>query len=334
MKYLFLFMLTILISNELLSLNQEPIQVPYSRVHSQFDSTLAKNEAIIKIQFSQIKEDTFTILHSIDGVDSKTKMKKGDNLYFKTTPGKHTFQFFYNGNFNEMYANIYVKEQYSDLWDVYFTKPVSIQPIPDFDKPIQVQPLKPVIYLYPQKEQKVFVNVKPVGEFTLTYPEIKNGWNVHAKPNGELSIDGEQYNYLFWESNQDYKVSYNKIQEGSVIKGDNTISFLEDALSRAGLNSKEKADFITFWAPRMMHNKYNFIHFEFNDDCNNYARLSIKPKPDNLYRLFMTWTPVSYKINIKQQDIVPVNRTGFTVIEWGGARIPWMEKCQAQINPK
>jgi len=258
------------------------------RISSHLDSTLSKKEAEIRIQFNEITLDTFTMLYSIDGIASKALMEKGSALYFKTTPGRHKFQFFFNGQFNEAYLNIKIKAQFSEVWNVMFTRPLMIIETPKRGRPNEIQPLKPIIYLYLEKEQRIFVNVKPVGDFTLTYPEINEGWNVLAKPSGELTINEQKYNYLFWESNQQYESPVFQALNGFIVNGNNIISFLEDKLTLAGLNSKEQADFITFWAPRMMHHKSLFIHFDFNETCNKYANLEIRPKPDNLYRIFMT----------------------------------------------
>lgn len=41
--------------------------------------------------------------------------------------------------------------------------------------------------------------------------------------------------------------------------------FLEGKLSLAGLNSKEQADFITCWGPRLATKEINFLRFKFNE---------------------------------------------------------------------
>ena len=42
--------------------------------------------------------------------------------------------------------------------------------------------LKPVIYLYPEQEEDVSVELDYVGDLTCTYPEYNGKWNVTAQP--------------------------------------------------------------------------------------------------------------------------------------------------------
>ena len=58
---------------------------------------------------------------------------------------------------------------------------------------------KPVIYLYPEQAQEVYVQLELDGEFTCTYPEYDNGWKVKAYPDGTLRDQdtGKEYNYLY-----------------------------------------------------------------------------------------------------------------------------------------
>ena len=336
MKIYFAIVYSILISSQILAQSEIENfnQKNYYLVESNLDTTLLKTEAVIRIRFDEITVNGSTILYSIDGAASQATINNGSLLYFKTTPGKHKFQFFYNGKFHEAYVKINIKAQHSEIWNVRFIRPVIKIDSPIKRKPHDIQPLKPVIYLYPQEETNVFVNVKPIGDFTLTYPEIGDGWNVSAKPNGDLSINGEKYNYLFWESNQRYDAPLFQASNGFIVKGSSIISFLEEKLNIAGLNSKEQADFITFWAPRMMHHESVYVHFDFNNDCDKYASLEIIPKPDFLYRIFMTWTPTNGLNSVKEQTIPKMKRKGFTVLEWGGAKIPSIEKNQAYESIK
>lgn len=59
---------------------------------------------------------------------------------------------------------------------------------------------KPVVYLYPETETDVYVNLDLDGALTCTYPKYKNGWRVKASSNGVLTDEnGTEYNYLYWE---------------------------------------------------------------------------------------------------------------------------------------
>ena len=49
--------------------------------------------------------------------------------------------------------------------------------------------------------------------------------------------------------------------------------------------------------------------------------LEINPKPDTLIRVLMIYKKLDDKIDIKEQELIQVNRNGYTVIEWGGTEI-------------
>ena len=60
---------------------------------------------------------------------------------------------------------------------------------------------KPVIYLYPEEETQVTVQLDYAGELTCTYPAYQDGWTVTASPDGTLTDNqGQTYNYLYWRA--------------------------------------------------------------------------------------------------------------------------------------
>ena len=71
---------------------------------------------------------------------------------------------------------------------------------PIIDKSVMAVPAKPVIYLYPETETQVTVELDFNGTLTSTYPAYANGWRVIARPDGTLTDDsGRAYYCLFWE---------------------------------------------------------------------------------------------------------------------------------------
>ena len=178
---------------------------------------------------------------------------------------------------------------------------------------------KPVIYLYPEKEEYITVKLNYNGELTCTYPEYNNGWNVIAKPDGTLINvnDNKEYSYLFWEGLSEHKWN---IDEGFVVKGEDTKEFLQDKLSFLGLSPKEYNEFIVYWLPRMQDNKYNLIHFS-KKEYEDLAKLTIEPEPDSILRVFMVYRPLEKYIEIKEQELDKLERIGFNVVEWGGTEI-------------
>ena len=177
---------------------------------------------------------------------------------------------------------------------------------------------KPVIYLYPEKEMEVKVQLDYDGKLVCTYPEYDNGWNVVAQPDGTLcDYSGKTYSYLFWEGNTHATYDFSK---GFVVKGAETAEFLEEKLSEIGLNPKETNEFIVYWLPRMQENKYNLITFQ-TKAYTDVAKLHITPEPDSILRVFMAYKELEEPIEIEKPAIAPFERKGFTVVEWGGTEV-------------
>ncbi|TYQ15730.1 UNVERIFIED_CONTAM: hypothetical protein Cloal_2215 [Acetivibrio alkalicellulosi] len=181
---------------------------------------------------------------------------------------------------------------------------------------------KPIIYLYPTAEKKIDVKLNFDGDLFCTYPDYKEdeGWSVIAKPDGTLfNIDDQrEYSYLFWEgicNKDDWDLS-----KGFVVKGENTKEFFQEKLSKMGLIPKEYNEFIVFWLPLMQNNKYNLITFV-GEEYEETAPLYISPEPDSILRVFMAYKSLDEFIEIEEQEILPFERKGFTVIEWGGAEV-------------
>lgn len=186
------------------------------------------------------------------------------------------------------------------------------------EKDVPTAPEKPVIYLYPEEETQVTVELEFNGKLTSVYPAYDNGWTVTAHPDGTLIDEqGREYYCLFWEgvSNVDYDLS-----SGFVIPGNQTEAFLEDALRAMGLTDKEANEFIIYWLPRMKDNPYNLISFQ-NEVYTDNAELTISPAPDSILRVFMAWKALEEPVEVSEPALAEFERTGFTVVEWGGAEI-------------
>lgn len=289
-------------------------------IESSIDKTLSDNQSVYQFEFNGIydsKTERF-IDYSIDGKADRHRLSNHFVLSILTTPGKHVFQFFYDESYFEIYTDsLEIKPKYRNKYEVQFEN--SIMP---------VMSEKPVIYLYPKKQTEVQVKLDIKGKTIFTYPTYEDSWDFTASPDGNLSFGDNQYNYLFWESENKYNRPVDYGNSGFIVKGSEAASFLEKKLTEAGLNTKEQADFITYWGPRLAANEYNYVHFEFNEACNKYAELDITPSPDELYRIYMVWHKTVPNIIIVEQKIVPMKRKGFTVIEWGG------QEMKQQINQR
>ncbi|MCE3229022.1 MAG: hypothetical protein K0S32_3573 [Bacteroidetes bacterium] len=319
--YLFVFfLLTVTCSNA-----RTKEWIPDYRISSsERDKNLKTTEAVFEIEFfnSELKAIKDGIRMSYNGKeitlkpDSKGKRKLGVN------PGTYVFKFLYNTKHFEITTDsINIKPGYRSKVIVTFRRSDII---------ITVE--KPVIYVYAPFKDEICMNLKPKarlndslgqGKIDFSYPEYKSGWKFTADKDGNIISGGKQFHYLFWDGKIDFEESKLNMSEGFIVEKSNTIEFFEKKLSAMGLNSKEIEDYITYWGPRMSSYNACFIRFMFNEEYNEYAALDVSPKPDKLFRVFMLWEGLEGNANIKvkEQTLPSFNRSGFTIVEWGGAQI-------------
>ncbi|MBD3244817.1 MAG: hypothetical protein GF335_02375 [Candidatus Moranbacteria bacterium] len=179
------------------------------------------------------------------------------------------------------------------------------------------------MYLYPAQKQDIKVQLNYNGKIIADYPsynEELKGWSVTAYPDGKIinHEDNQEYSYLFWEGQPSEKIDWD-LSKGFIVKGENTKEFLQKTLSQIGLTPKEYNEFIVYWFPLLQNNTYNLIHFADEQYTDN-APLTINPRPDSVLRVFMVYKPLEKPINIEEQEIKPFERSGFTVVEWGGTK--------------
>ncbi len=186
---------------------------------------------------------------------------------------------------------------------------------------------KPVIYAYGSTGNGFEIGIQPKGEFTFTYPIIssQNSWTGTITADG-IAIEKKVFPYLFYESkmtNLNFLQENNSF-EGSVVSKEQVVSFLENSLTDLNLNNQEKTDFITYWAPRMINHDRVFIQFWTKSDYDIISSIDVSPKPDNIGRVFMTYAPLNanQKVIATPQVLTPIQREGFTIIEWGGSELP------------
>lgn len=201
------------------------------------------------------------------------------------------------------------------------SNPETGEPVIQQDEKPNPDTAKPVIYLYPQQTQKVRVQLDFDGKLTSTYPTYpQDGWTVTAQPDGTLTDEqGRSYRYLFWEGVADDGW---RLESGSFVKAEDARAFLEQSLSRLGLNELEQNDFISYWLPKLQANEESFVHFA-AEQYTDRARLTVSPQPDSVLRVQMLMTGVDSS-NRQQLSALPKQqlqgfaRKGFTLVEWGG----------------
>ena len=177
---------------------------------------------------------------------------------------------------------------------------------------------KPIIYLYPEKETDISVKLGLPKQIAHSYPKYTTGWKVHAEPDGTLtdSETGRELYSLYYES--ECVEPYKQTNEGFCIAGKDTICFLEEKLSILGLNEREAEEFIIYWLPKLESNEYNYIRFATKEEIDKNMPLDIQPKPDTTIRVMMIYKGLGEPINVQEQKLRPVERRGYTAVEWGG----------------
>ena len=180
---------------------------------------------------------------------------------------------------------------------------------------------KPIIYLYPTEDTEVSVKLLKDKNLTCSYPKYKNEWKVLAQYNGnlkDLSTNRQLYS-LYYESKSDIEFKVEK--EGFMVRGGDTITFLEEKLAILGLTEKEAEEFIVYWLPKLEANKYNYIRFATIEEINENMPLKIDPDPDTIIRVLMTFKGLDNPIEVQEQQLTSPERNGFVAIEWGGTEI-------------
>lgn len=203
------------------------------------------------------------------------------------------------------------------LWLILF--PFVNELIDELKRPTYDYPVahKPIIYLYPENKQEINVKLDVEWELIADYPKYDEnigGWNVTVYPDGKVIENGKEYSYLFWEAEFDNN-NWN-LNKWFIVEWRDAREFLEEKLSYMWLTPREYNEFIVYWYPKMMNNKYNLIYFAW-DDYEQRAPLDITPKPDSILRVFMVIKPLDEKIDIEEQKLSTFIRKWFSVVEWG-----------------
>lgn len=210
---------------------------------------------------------------------------------------------------------------------------------------------KPVIYLYNNTNETIQANIKITlhnkseegnkkkNEFLYFYPpfdfvdvECTTGvWSDVEIVPSKNKIE-QKYPYLFWEATTS-RSNANIIWDNfKFIVADkySLTEMIELVLQKYGLNSREIADFITFWVPLMISKNSEYIGFQVSTSLEQQnvpdliSELKITPKPDNVFRIYLIFKTFNEKPQQQTtlEDLVkhisPITRKGFHVIEWGG----------------
>lgn len=177
---------------------------------------------------------------------------------------------------------------------------------------------KPAIYLYPEKETSVNVKVNTKGELLYTKPLYPfGGWNVLAYPDGRIIYNGQNYDYLYYESRIPDSL-IDKPKEGFVVSYQELPQLYSSMLPKLGLSQNQTTEFKNYWEKVLPKSPYYFVGVMDQNNINSFEPLEINPKPATMIRVRLYFEALDKKINAQQPVIQTPERNGFTLVEWGG----------------
>ena len=173
---------------------------------------------------------------------------------------------------------------------------------------------KPNIYLYPEEDSHIALSLEfpNGGSVTESIPQYSGGWDVDVTTEGKI---GGQYDYLFYECDVP---DYCQYAYGWVVPKDGLKDFFESNMQSYGFNEKEIGDFTEYWIPRLTTYENYIIYPQLKEEISNMVIIQSSKAIDREGRLFYSIKGTNYNgIQLTAPDIVPFNRDGFTLMEWG-----------------
>ena len=175
---------------------------------------------------------------------------------------------------------------------------------------------KPVIYLYPETPTIVTLTFEKAANLVTTYPKCDGSWTVLADTDGTLTdANGRHYYALFFDEAKTYEVDFST---GFYVTADGAIPFLEEKLALLGFTEREANEFIMFWLPVLERNGQSVVYFEQTAERKAECPIDVSPAPDSVLRVIIHIKKVDAPVEIAEQTLVPFERHGFTLVEWGG----------------
>lgn len=268
-------------------------------------SETIKDSDVVKVGKSGNQLTVYAFADANNTVLKKAYTEYKDYLAYDTTNSDKNITI---SDFNKKHAVVLFKDA-NNQWFIYVRNNMS----PAYGC------AKPVVYLYPQKEETV--NVKVGANIKISEPlyDKMTGWNAVAKPNGQLMINGVSYNSLFWEGPG--WGQYPEITEGTIVKQADLMPTIKKQLKQQGLNDNEINDFVDYWQNKLPTKAYVRLTWFNTAQMNELAPLFVYPKPDTVIRVFLDASGLDKPISIPAQHLKSIPRKGFTLVEWGGLPI-------------
>jgi hypothetical protein len=172
---------------------------------------------------------------------------------------------------------------------------------------------KPNIYLYPEKTQKINIQICTTNtqKVIKSMPNYDNGWNVIISSDGLID---SKYRYLFYEANLE---RYPKVTKGWCIQNNQIREFFNATLEKYGFNEHEIKDFVEYWSNNLHDSEYYFVYPLIAKDLERIMPIKIEPSPDSLLRVWFVIESVNKDRMLEEPQISSFERKGFIVAEWG-----------------
>ncbi len=220
---------------------------------------------------------------------------------------------------------------------------------------------KPAVYLYPPEDMEVQVTLDPMIKLEIDIPRYHphHGWRVLAHPDGSLKdlqpelTDLKQYDpnqhgffylreiqetgeypYLYWDGYHPLNETPRMV-EGWLVDVEDLSDFFEETLDTLGLLQGEKFEFMDFWLTDLTRDasvaSYKLSYLQ-NEAVQALLPMTVTPTPDTLQRVLLIAVPNPSPEDLEglaPQTLMPVQRQGFTVFEWGGTVQPSLTQLKA-----
>lgn len=272
-----------------------------------FTGVVSPNTKKIKVKASTGQKDCDVVdgicISYVEDVYELSDFNLGDSKFTYRAAGK--------------WGNLWTGAVNYDFTATFWDGKTSSTSVKIFYSPGGAEMGKPVIYLYPTETTQVSVNVVPTNGISISEPEIGRGWDVIANAAGQIYnlADNQTYPYLFWEG---FAANFRTPEEGFVVAKADVKRLFEEKLAILGLNAREITDFEEYWLPKLSEKPYYFITFVPQAEFDEYAPLTVSPKPDSVIRVFFDYKGLDRKIDVVEQKLTRAVRSGFAVVEWGG----------------
>lgn len=171
------------------------------------------------------------------------------------------------------------------------------------------------LYLYPQTETNVKIQVSGATLFS-DIPEMENNsWNVKAYPDGKIRSRGGEYS----------SINYSYIGDpqppppyGTVVDKKDLAITLKRFAEKLGLNEKETNDFVSFWTNTLPTTPYYLVSFYPKETAQKIIQYSIRPEPNSFLQIIMYFKPLEYKVKLPPPTFPKFERKGFVAVDWSG----------------